>query len=98
VTRSSPTTLLWPKKGAGRLRRAQTAAQGGAGRCGSQSGMLDGNARRLGPREGVLACGEGLGAVGRLGEQAEGELAMGAPMAGRWPGSAPRNRRKGARF
>jgi hypothetical protein len=38
VTRSSPTTLLWPKPGAERHRRARSAASGGAGRCGLATG------------------------------------------------------------
>jgi hypothetical protein len=38
VTRSSPTTLLWPKAGAERCWRARSAALGGAGRCGLKFG------------------------------------------------------------
>jgi hypothetical protein len=38
VTRSSPTTLLWPKAGAERRRLARSAALGGASRCGMKFG------------------------------------------------------------
>jgi hypothetical protein len=55
-------------------------AQGGSGRCGFKTGEPDGNAWRLKTQEGVLACGEGLRGFGRLGEQVEGKLAVGAPM------------------
>jgi hypothetical protein len=38
VTRSSPRTLLWPKAGAERHRRARSSALGGAGQCGLKFG------------------------------------------------------------
>jgi hypothetical protein len=77
----SPTTRLWPKKEAGRLRRAWTAAQAGSVRCGFQTGKLRGNARRLVPREDVLACGEGLGVVGQIGKPVERRAQRGAALA-----------------
>jgi hypothetical protein len=56
-------------------------AQGGSGRDCFLTGELGGKARLLTTRESVLACGEELRGFVRPWEQAEGELAVGAPIA-----------------
>jgi hypothetical protein len=71
----SLTTRLWPKKEAGRLRRAWTAVQGGSVRCGFQTGKLGGNARRLVPRR------DGLRVVSGLGKPVERRPRRGAALA-----------------
>jgi hypothetical protein len=40
VTRSSPTTQLWPKAGAKRRWQARSAVLGGVGRCGLAAGEM----------------------------------------------------------
>jgi hypothetical protein len=56
-------------------------AQGGSGRGGFLTGEPGGKAWLPATRESVLACGEGLRGFVRRGEQAEGELTAGVPMA-----------------
>jgi hypothetical protein len=70
VTRSSHTTILWPKAGAERCRRARSAALGGAGRYGLKFGgaaVFPGQSVRArapaGPREECWLARDASGAA-----------------------------------